>query len=194
MKNLFIVILFSSFSITAIAQKKKNTIASPKANVLAKVKNVTLENIKTELWLYSKNQKNKDSISVKPIGNSTFTDYTLKSFSSKNNTLYLLTYKEKSLVQSTNKTEDILSTYSEIYDFASKTKVFENIQKSTKITEKVFLDRLKNASETQEKIRNEGYTFSLLPNGDVSLTSKSKSAKLSFDAVSKKYSETKKGK
>ena len=57
MKNLFIVILFSSFSITAIAQKKKNTIASPKANVLAKVKNITLENIKTELWMYSKNQK-----------------------------------------------------------------------------------------------------------------------------------------
>ena len=194
MKNLFIIILFSSFSITAVAQKKKKTNAPTKVNVLAKAENVTLENKKSELWLYNINQKIKDSINVKLIGNSTFTDYTLKSFSSKNNTLYLLTYKEKSLVQSTNKTEDILSTYSEIYDFVSHAKVFENIQKSTKITEKVFLDRLKNASETQEKMRNEGYTFSLLPNGDVSLTSKSKSAKLSFDAVSKKYSETKKGK
>ncbi len=195
MKKLFLLILISFLSICSNAQKKKkSTPKVSKTNVLAKLDNLTAEIIKNNFNIYIINGKLKDSINIKTVGTIPPTDCVLKSFTSKGIKMYLLTYNEKSLVQNPNKTEDITATNSEILDVSTKTKVFSNIQKTTKITEKVFLDKLKNASETQEKMRNEGYTFALLPDGDISLNSKTKSSKLSYDLASKQFIETKKKK
>ncbi len=195
MKKLFLLILISFFSICSNAQKKKkSTTKVSKTSVLAKVDNLTVEIIKNNFNIYIINGKLKDSINIKTVGAMPPTNCALKSFIAKGIKMYLLTYNEKSLVQNPNKTEDITATNSEILDISTKTKVFTNIQKTTKITEKVFLDKLKNASETQEKMRNEGYTFTLLPDGDISLNSKNKSSMFSYDLASKQFIETKKKK
>lgn len=192
MKKTFLLILLSVFCLNINAQKKKKSIAKiTKNNVLAKSENVTVEIVKNNFNIYVLNGKIKDSITIKTIGASNPVDCKLKSFSTKGNKFFLLTYNEKSIVQNPNKTEDITITNSDIFDILTKTKIYSNIQKSTKITEKVFLDKLKNASETQEKIRNEGYNFTLLPDGDISLNSKTKSSKLSYDVATKQYSEPK---
>ncbi len=193
MKKIFLLILLSVFCLNLNAQKKIKAIAKiSKSNVLAKSENVTAEIIKNNFNIYILNGKVKDSITIKTIGANNPIDCKLKSFSTKGNKFYLLTYIEKSMVQNPNKTEDITITNSEIFDIVSKIKIYGNIQKSAKITEKVFLDKLKNASETQEKMRNEGYNFTLLPDGDISLNSKSKSSKLSYDVATKQYLESKK--
>ncbi len=193
MKKTFLLILLSVFCLNLSAQKKKKVNAKiTKTNVLAKSENITVEIVKNNFNIYILNGKIKDSVTVKTIGATNPVDCKLKSFSTKGNKFYLLTYVEKSLVQNPNKTEDITITSSEIFDILAKTKIYSNIQKSTKITEKVFLDKLKNASETQEKMRNEGYSFTLLQDGDISLNSKSKSSKLTYDVVTKQYSEPKK--
>ena len=193
MKKTFLLILLSVFCLNLNAQKKKKVTSKiSKTNVLAKSENVSVEINKNNFNIYMVNGKVKDSINIKTIGTTNPMDCKLKLFSTKGNKFYLLTYIEKSIVQNPNKTEDITVTYSEVFDIVTKTKVYVNIQKSTKITEKVFLDKLKNASETLEKIRNEGYNFTLLPDGDISLSSKSKSSKLSYDIVSKQYLEPKK--
>ncbi len=195
MKKLILLILISFFSINSNAQKKKKaTTKISKTNVLAKTDNVSVEIFKNNFNLYIVNGKVKDSINIKSVEAMPPTDCTLKAFTTKGIKMYLLTYNEKSLVQNPNKTEDIIATNSEIFDVSTKTKVYSNIKKTTKITEKVFLDRLKNASETQEKMRNEGYTFTLLPDGDISLSSKTKSSKLSYDLASKQFIESKKKK
>ena len=161
---------------------------------MAKADNVSVEIIKNNFNIYILNGKIKDSINIKTVGAAVPTDCKLVSFSAKNNKLYLLTYNEKTTIQSTNKTEEITATNTEIFDVVNKTKVFSNIQKSTKITEKVFLDRLKNASETQEKMRNEGFVTTLLPDGDLSLKTKTQENRMTYDAASKKYIDSKKKK
>ena len=187
--------LISVFCINANAQKKKKSVIKvSKTNVLAKADNVSVEIVKNIFNIYVLNGKIKDSINIKTIGAAAPTDCKLVSFSAKNNKLYLLTYNEKTIVQSTNKTEEITATNAEIFDIVSKTKVFSNVQKSTKITEKVFLDRLKNASETQERMRNEGFVVTLLPDGDLSLKTKTQENKMSYDVTSKKYIDSKKKK
>ncbi len=194
MKKLFLLILISFFCINANAQKKKKSnIKITKTNVLAKTDNISVEINNNNLNLYINNGKLKDSINIKSL-TITPTECKIKAFTTKNNTFYLLTYLEKSMIQNPNKSEDITVTNSEIYDIVSKTKVYGNIQKTTKITEKIFLDRLKNASETQEKMRNEGYIFALMTDGDISLSSKTKSSKLTYDLTTKQFIENKKKK
>jgi hypothetical protein len=195
MKKIFQLILISLFCINLHAQKKNKSVAKNiKTNVLAKVDNVTIEIVKNNFNLYVLNGKIKDSINIKTIANVAPTECKLTSFSSKGNKLYMLTYNEISTTQTTNKTELLTATNCEIFDIGSKSKVFSNVQKSTKITEKVFLDRLKNASETQEKMRNEGFVVSLLPDGDLSLKTKTQENKMTYDIISKKYVDFKKKK
>ena len=195
MKKIFLITLLSVFCLSANAQKKKKSIGKvAKTSALAKADNVTIEINKNNFNVYILNGKVKDSILIKPLSGTAPADCKLVAFTSKATKLYCLTYSEKSQVLSTNKTEDITNTNTEIFDITSKTKVFSNVQKSTKITEKVFLDRLKNASETQEKMRNEGFIVTILPNGDLSLKTKTQENKMTFDVVAKKYIDIKKKK
>ena len=111
----------------------------------------------------------------------------LKAFSAKGTPLYLLTWTEEQTTKTDLKTEVRSTLFSEVYDVTTKTKLFSNQQTTTNITEKVFLDRLKNASETQEKVRREGFEFSLTPDGDIVQKNKTQQNTFTFNAAEKKY-------
>jgi len=119
-------------------------------------------------------------------------DCKLSSFTAGGTKLYLLTWSEKSGAKTDLKTEDITTIYSVVYEIASKKQVFSNTQMTNHITEKVFLDKLKNASETQEKIRREGFEFKLNPDGSISQKGKTQENKYTYDVAKIEYVPAKK--
>ena len=196
MKNLILILLVSFLYSNSYGQKKKAVVKKNVAtSVLAKTDNLTAEIIKNNFYLFINNGKKKDTIIIKSVDNKIIpTDCKIVAFSAKAKPLYLLTWIEKSTLQSPTKKEDITYTYSEIYEITSKTKSFSNMQTATKITEQVFLDKLKNASETQERLRNEGFVFTLTKDGDIMLNTKKQENKMTFDIDTKKYIDIKKKK
>ena len=72
--------------------------------------------------------------------------------------------------------------------------MFSNFQTTNNITEKVFLDRLKTASETQQRVRKEGFEFTLNSDGSVTQTSKNQLNKWVYDATKMEYVDAKKKK
>jgi hypothetical protein len=189
-KQILIAILVVSTSV--FAQKKKKTVKTETQNVIAKTDNVSAEIAKNNMYVFANNGKSKDTISVKPLGTSVPAEAKMVAFNTKNNKLYMVTWIEKNMTKTVTKTEIATIVNSEIYDIATKTKVFENKQTATNIKEQVFLDKLKNASETQERNRNEGFVVTLLPDGDLSLKTKTQDSKMTYDVVAKKYSIKKK--
>jgi hypothetical protein len=192
MKKTILLVLFSFLCMTTYSQKKKKSLKSKtvsSSSALAKADNVTAELIKDKFYLFKNVSKTqKDTISTKIVDPKSIpTDCKLESFVTKTKKLYYLSWIEKTSNTSTNKTEEIIQTNSQIFDVDSKVKLYDNIQKSTKISEKVFLDRLKNASETQEKMRNEGYIFTKTKDGDILLNSKTKEIKMTFDLAKNQY-------
>jgi hypothetical protein len=192
MKKTILLVLFSFLCMTTYSQKKKKSSKSKPvstSSALATADNVTVEIIKDKFFLFKNVSKTqKDTISKKIVESKSIpTDCKLESFVTKTKKLYYLSWIEKTTNLSTNKTEEITQTTSQVFDMESKQKLFENIQKSTKISEKVFLDRLKNASETQEKMRNEGYIFTKTKDGDILLNSKTKEIKMTFDLAKNQY-------
>ena len=105
-----------------------------------------------------------------------------------------LLWERKSNTKTDLKTEDITMMYSVIYEITTKKQVFSNYQKTTNIVEKVFLDRNKTASETQEKVRKEGFEFVLNPDGSVTQKSKNQENKWLYDVAKQEYVEAKKTK
>ena len=51
----------------------------------------------------------------------------------------------------------------------------------------MFLDKLKQASETQQKIRREGFEFKLNPDGTIWLKNKTQESKLVYDTSKKEF-------
>ncbi len=193
MKKTFLFIIIVSYSINSLAQKKnKKTITSISKTVITQTDGISVEAIKNNFYVLFNNGLSKDTLS-KTVGNKQ-TDCKIIPFNAKTNKLYLVSWIEKNTTQTATKTEDKTLTYSEIFDTNSKSKVFSNIQTSTKIKEQVFLDKLKNASETQERTRNEGFVVTILPDGDLSLKTKTQENKMTFDLVAKKYIDAKKRK
>ena len=190
MKKVFCLFIVCFIVVNSFAQKKKSVANKSASNILAKSDNVSAENINNTFYVFANNGKLKDTLSKKNITN-TPTDCKISSFTAKGNKLYTLTWIEKTTTQSTNKSEEKTLNNTEIFDVKLKAKVFSNIQTATKTTEKVFLDRLKNASETQERMRNEGFVVSILPTGDLSLKTKTQENKMTYDIVAKKFIDIK---
>ncbi len=192
MKKIVLLIFITFLCLSSYSQKKKKSSkakATSSSTALAKADNISAEFIKDKFYLFNTISKTKkDTISIKIIDTkSVLSDCKLESFITKTKKLYYLSWLEKTTTVSTNKTEEITQINSQIFDIDSKTKMLDNIQKSTKITEKVFLDRLKNASETQERMRNEGSIFTKTKDGDVLLNSKTKETKMTFDLAKNQY-------
>ena len=196
MKQLFILFALAFTITTGFAQKKKTPVKSTKTASVAKVDNLTAE-IKGKTFQLTISDKGKptDAIIVKELTNDVKPiDMKLSSFTANGTKLYLLQWTEKSNTKTDLKTEDITMIYSVIYEITSKKQVFSNYQKTTNIVEKVFLDRNKTASETQEKVRKEGFEFVLNPDGSVTQKSKNQENKWSYDAVKQEFVEVKKKK
>ena len=199
MKQLLILLAIALSTTTGFAQKKKTPVKSNKTattSSVAKVDNLTAE-IKGKTFQLTIAEKGKaaDAITVKElVGDVKPADIKLSGFTANGTKLYLLQWTEKSNIKTDIKTEDITMIYSVIYEIPNKKQVFSNYQKTTNIVEKVFLDRNKTASETQEKVRREGFEFVLNPDGSVTQKSKNQENKWTYDVAKQEFVDAKKKK
>ena len=196
MKNLLLIALLILSPTFIYSQKKSivKTVSGKTTVSLAKIDNLIVE-VKTGNFQISINEngKFKDAIVVKPVDTKFApTDCKLTAFTASGVKLYLLTWTEKNTTKTDLKTEEITTIYSNIYEITSRKLALYNIQLTNHITEKVFLDRLKNASETQEKMRREGYEFKLNPDGSVTQKTKTLENKLIYDVAKMEYVTVKK--
>lgn len=186
------ILLFALAVMTSVGysqkKKKSNAKSITASGVLAKKDNLTAEIVKNEFFLYLNEGGKKEVLFTRPMDVSKkMSECKITGFKAKETPLYCVTWVEKSTTKTDVKTEDATSVVTEIWEVPSKTQVLSNVQTSTHIIEKVFLDRLKNASETQERNRKEGWELTLLPNGDISLKTKTQETKQSYDPATKKY-------
>ncbi len=199
MKQLLILLAIALSTTTGFAQKKKTPVKSNKTattSSVAKVDNLTAE-IKGKTFQLTIAEKGKaaDAITVKElVGDVKPADIKLSGFTANGTKLYLLQWTEKSNIKTDIKTEDITMIYSVIYEIPNKKQVFSNYQKTTNIVEKVFLDRNKTASETQEKVRREGFEFVINPDGSVTQKSKNQENKWTYDVAKQEFVDAKKKK
>jgi hypothetical protein len=196
MKKVVFVALVMLFSTTIYSQKKKSSKVAKASPVLAKIDNLLAEVKSGNFQLtINENGKPKDAIVIK-AADAKFapTNCKLTSFKASGSTLYLLTWTEVTQNKTDLKTEDITTIYSNIYEITSKKLVLYNTQLTNHIVEKVFLDRNKTASETQEKMRREGFEFTLNPDGSVTQKNKTQVNNLIYDAVKMEYVASKKKK
>ena len=180
MKNIFLFLCVGLLTLNGFSQKKissAKTLSS--ASALPKVDNLQVE-IKNGKFQVSISEKGKtnDFLIIKDV-DAAFTpkDCKLSSFTASGVKLYLLTWTELSTAKSTNKTEEKTTIYSVIYEITTKKQVYSNYQLTNHITEKVSLGGT-GAFETQEKMRREGFEFTL--NSDGSVTQKNKTQQTTF--------------
>ena len=192
MKKIILLFIISFFCLSMHGQKKKLIPKKSASVVLAKAANLTAEIVKGTFYLFINNVATKDTIVLKAVDiNNLPSECKITVFTTKQTPLYLITWNEKTITKTDLKTEEVVLVYSQIYEINAKILALGNIQKTTNITEKVFLDKLKNASETQQRVRREGYEFVLSTEGDVTLKSKTQENKLTYNPTEKKYVDAK---
>jgi hypothetical protein len=199
MKKLLVLFAITLLTTTSFAQKKKAPVKSTKsaATSSAKVDHLTAE-IKGKTFQLTIAEKGKpaDAMMIKEAieESNKPTDIKLSSFTANGVKLYLVQWTEKNSTKTDLKAEDITTIYSVIYEIENKKQVFSNFQKTTNIVEKVFLDRNKTASETQEKVRREGFEFILNADGTVTQKGKNQENKWQYDAAKIDFVDVKKKK
>lgn len=199
MKRIFILVLMTVISTASFAQKKKSTVKKPAAAVTAKGVLAKADNLVAEVksgnfqLTINENGKAKDAIIVKEKVDAKFapTNCKITSFKAGGATLYVLTWTEVVQIKTDLKTENLTNVYSVVYEIPNKKQVFSNTQTTNHIVEKVFLDRLKNASETQEKIRREGFEFIVNADGTITQKNKTQENKWVYDVASMEFLDSK---
>lgn len=181
---------------TIYGQKKKKTPVKKTAplGIIATNNDLSAELVKSDLYLFKivKGAK-KDTLLLKTFADKAIpTDGKISTFKAGGTDFYAISWSEKSGSETKLKKEEITVVTTQIWNPATKTQIFINQQKSTKIKEQVFLDRLKNASETQERTRNEGSVFNLLPDGSFNLKTKTSETKYVYNKTTMKFEVKKK--
>ena len=184
MEKIFLFVCIALLSVNGFSQKKKKGGAKkPVATAtFPKLDNLTTE-VKNGNFQIAISEKGKsgDLLVVKAVDASFKpTDCKLSSFMANGIKLYLLTWTELSVIKSGSKTEDKTTVYNIIYEIISKKQVYSNYQLTNHITEVVSLGGTA-ATETQEKIRREGFEFILNPDGSVTQKGKNQSVTLSYN-------------
>ncbi len=174
MKKIIFLALILLASSQSFSQKKKAVAKKPvTAACISKLDNLTAE-VKSgnfQITIAGKG-KTSDAIIVKTSdAGGAPSDCKLSSFTASGTKLYMLQWAEKSQIKTGNKTEDKTTIYSTVYEITNKKQVFSNTQITNHITEIVSLGGTA-ATETQERIRREGFEFIL--NADGSITQKNK--------------------
>ena len=183
MKKVILFVSIVLLSVNCFSQKK----AVDKKPVVTAVAFPKLDNLKVEI----KNGKFQVSISEKGKTNDMLIvkdvdvafapkDCKLSSFMASGVKLYLLTWTEINTVKTNMKSEERTTIYSVIYEIIAKKQVYSNYQLTNHITEKVFLGK-SEASETQEKMRREGFEFKLNPDGSVTQKNKTQQTTYVYD-------------
>lgn len=185
MKRISLVIALIFIATTTYSQKKKPAATS---SALAKAGIFSVELIKNNLYLFIANKPKKDTILLKSYtGVAAPKDCKITLFTAKGTALTLVSWSEITLTETKEKTESRVEIYSEIWNTATKTKPLANIQATTNIKEIQWLDKLKNASQTVEKKRNEGFELTLTPEGNVKLKNKTQENTMIYNATSNVY-------
>ncbi|MEO5777572.1 MAG: hypothetical protein ABIQ27_11750 [Flavobacterium sp.] len=183
MKKIFLFLCVGLLSLNGFAQKK----ATPKkstttASAFPKLDNLQVE-VKNGNFQVTINEKGKasDAMIVKSA-DATFapTNCKLSSFTASGVKLYLLTWTEMNTIKTGSKTEERTTIYSVIYEIASKKQVYSNYQLTNHITEIKSLGGTA-ATETQERLKREGFEFALNPDGSVTLKNKTQQAVYVYD-------------
>lgn len=199
MKNIFVFLIVFAFTNAVFSQKKAKGKKILKTSiVLASATNVVFEMNKkngvNQLYLLLGDKK--DTLLVKSVSETTTivaNSGKIKPFISAATPLLNITWIENNISGDVKtKLENSTKINNEIWDVTARSQAFANVQTTTNIKEIVFLDRLKNASETQERNRKEGFEYTLLPNGDVSLVNKSIVNVMVYNSSDKKYKFKKK--
>lgn len=201
MKKIIFIVLVTLISNVTFSQKKKSTAKKPVATATAKGVFAKADNLVAEVksgtfqLTINENGKPKDAITIKNV-DAKFapTNTKLTAFKANGAALYLLTFTEKNIVKTDLKTEDITIITSIIYEIPTKKQIFSNTQMTNHIVEKVFLDKLKNASETQERMRREGFEFTLNADGSITQKNKTQENKWVYDIAKMEYVDAKKKK
>ncbi len=191
MKNiLFLLSLLFAFS--CYGQKKKS-VSSKSVVSFAKIENLQVE-IKNENFQLTLLDKGKevDALVIKKAGDMVPIATKITPFTANGTRLYLVTWTEKTNTKTDLKTEDKLVVFSYVYNLATKKEIFFNTQLTNNIVEKVFLDRNKTASETQTRIRREGYEFILNPDGTLTQKTAKQLNKWKYDLATDSFIDAKK--
>jgi hypothetical protein len=187
-KNILLLLLVFCGNVYS-QKKKKATPKAPTSEVIAKSNDLSAEIVKSDFYLF-RNEKGakKDTLLLKTFTEKVKpTECVITPFVAKGIPLYCITWKENKKTDTKMKKEDINISIAQIWNPATKIQLYNNVQTSSKIKEQVFLDKLKTASETQERIHNDGYAFSLLPNGDIVQKGKSSETKFSLNPTTMKF-------
>ncbi|QBZ98454.1 hypothetical protein [Flavobacterium sangjuense] len=178
MKKVILFVCVAVLSVNGFSQKKKSTTAS----ALPKVDNLQVEIKKGNFQVtISEKGKTDDALVVKAVDASFApTNCKLSSFTASGVKLYLLSWTELSQIKSVKKTEDRTTIYSVIYEITSKKQVYSNYQLTNHITEIVSLGGTA-ATETQEKMRREGFEFVLNPDGSIIQKNKTQQSAFVYD-------------
>ena len=189
----YLLIVAVLFVATATFAQNKKTPKSSATAALAKLNNLSMELIKDNLYLFIENKgAKKDTILLKKYeGKGKPIDCKIIAFTTKGTPLHLLYWAETAVTESKEKTENKTMQYNEIWNIKTKNKAFSNLQTTSKIKEIQYLDKLKNASQTIDKIRNEGLAFTLTKEGDVHLKNKTQENHLSYNVSSNVYQNLK---
>lgn len=192
MKKIALLLMVLSVGLTYGQKKKKSTASKAKApaGVLAKAGDASvLFNKKNDLVLAiakdtmilskSKSDFAPSNVKVAPV-------------KVKTNTFYCVTWNETQKKDSKDKKETAAVTENQLWNPATKTLLIGNTQKAVEVQEIEYLDKLKTASQTVYKKRNEGYQFTLLGNGDFTLSNKTSSTKYAYNDKSSRYEPVKK--
>ena len=184
MKKIILFVCVALLSINGFAQKKKSVTkkSTTTASSLPKLDNLQVEikNGKFQVTVSEKGKTN-DMLIVKDV-NAEFApkDCKLNSFMANGVKLYLLSWTELNTIKTGLKTEERTTIYSVIYEIVSKKQVYSNYQLTNHITEIVSLGGTA-ATETQEKMRREGFEFVLNPDGSVTQKSKTQQTTFVYD-------------
>lgn len=195
MKKIVLLLLLTLFSSHSYSQKKKKsskgkTTTTAVKGVLAKIDNLVAE---VKNGNFQVTIGGADALTVKAVdAKFSPTNCKLSSFTASGAKLYLLTWTEVVQNKTDLKTEDITNIYSVVYEITAKKQIFSNIQTTNHIVEKVFLDRNKTASETQEKMRREGFEFILNADGSITQKNKTQENKWAYDVSKMEYVDAKK--
>jgi hypothetical protein len=190
---LFLVLLLvcqMNFAQKRKASKKGKT---PNVTALAKNENATVELISGAFFVsINSTLPKKDTIGLQVFNDKRVPiDTKIQNFTTKGVNLCLVSWTDKYKREAPLTKENITETKNVILDLTNKKKIFSNSSSINLITQIHFLDAKQTVSETIEKKRSEGMVFTLLPNGDISLKSKSREDKYTFDTNKQKYVDSK---
>ena len=189
MKKIVLILLL--VSVSAFAQKgkkstpKKSATSTSVSASSSSTDGFTVKNEGNTIYIIS--ASNKTLIKKTENSNANITNLSIKSFTASGNKLYLISWAEKSLTKTALKEELTTSTINQIWNLETNSMIIENTEFSTMITEKVFLDKNKTVSETQQRVRRGGFGFELASNGDILLKNKSSQDYYSFDKDKQQY-------